>query len=100
MSIKHFSNQPCPICQKDTMHFAMKCRDCGHINQTQYELRKKARVRHGYIVRHSKGGLKRAAENFKEHAKKRREEFQAMPYVGTTIRRESTFGKGRQNKKV
>ena len=34
MSIRAFSNQFCPDCKKDTLHYAMRCRDCGHVNMT------------------------------------------------------------------
>ncbi len=37
MSIKSFSTQPCPTCGTDTMHYKMMCRECGHVNQTNYE---------------------------------------------------------------
>lgn len=39
MSIKHFSNQFCPVCSKDTTHFVNKCRTCANVNETQYEAR-------------------------------------------------------------
>ena len=42
MSIKGFSNQPCPACGKDTMHLHMKCQECGHINLTQTQQRSQA----------------------------------------------------------
>ncbi len=45
MSIKSFSNQFCPACKADTLHYAMKCRQCGHVNLTPSEHRKKCHAR-------------------------------------------------------
>jgi ribosomal protein L44E len=45
MSVRHFTTQFCPDCQKDTMHFVSKCRECGHVNSTPFEMRKNARMK-------------------------------------------------------
>jgi hypothetical protein len=39
MSIRDFTRQPCPDCRCDTVHIAMKCRECGHINLTPTQQR-------------------------------------------------------------
>jgi len=45
MSIRQFSVQPCPDCERDTTHVSMKCRECGHINMTGYEASTRMRNR-------------------------------------------------------
>lgn len=45
MSIKSFSNQYCPDCKSETLHHAMKCHYCGHINMTPSEHRAKCHSR-------------------------------------------------------
>lgn len=53
VGIRDFSNQPCGPCGRDTLHFAMKCRECGHVNETSAQAigrscrRHHARKRHG-----------------------------------------------------
>jgi hypothetical protein len=47
MTARQLSRQPCPVCKTDTLHHVMKCSDCGHVNETNYEASqrmKKARV--------------------------------------------------------
>lgn len=46
MSIRHFNNQPCPTCKRDTTHIKMQCRECGHINLTGSEQAIRAVKRH------------------------------------------------------
>lgn len=45
MTIRQFSVQPCPDCKVDTTHHAMKCRECGHINLTNFEAAQRAKVK-------------------------------------------------------
>lgn len=44
MSIKNFNTQPCPDCKRDTTHFMMRCRDCGHINESNFTAYKRVRA--------------------------------------------------------
>jgi hypothetical protein len=46
VGIRDFSNQPCVPCAKDTVHFAMKCRECGHVNETSYAACRRSVNRH------------------------------------------------------
>lgn len=45
MTIHQFSVQPCPTCKADTTHYVMKCRECGHVNETPTEARQRANSR-------------------------------------------------------
>lgn len=45
MTVRQFSVQPCPTCKADTTHYVMKCRECGHVNETPTEVRQRANDR-------------------------------------------------------
>jgi hypothetical protein len=45
------TRQPCPDCKEETLHGAMKCTVCGHINLTPCQQRMQAFRRHGVRVR-------------------------------------------------
>jgi hypothetical protein len=34
MIVKSFHNIPCVRCQRDTLHIALKCQECGTIHET------------------------------------------------------------------
>lgn len=40
------TRQPCPDCNEETLHKAMQCSVCGHINLTPGQQRAKAMQRH------------------------------------------------------
>ena len=44
------NRQPCPDCKEDTLHTNMQCRQCGHINLTPAQHRRKSFVRHMTMV--------------------------------------------------
>jgi hypothetical protein len=45
MSIRQFSTQWCLQCGKDTTHYVMQCRDCGHVNALPSEIRRRSRAK-------------------------------------------------------
>lgn len=56
MGIRNFANIPCATCARDTLHFAMKCQECGAITARPVEMytavprRLKARGKTGLYI--------------------------------------------------
>ena len=63
------TRQPCPDCNEETLHKAMQCSVCGHINLTPGQQRAKAMQRHIVKVRSGQA----PAVNHNEISKHRRE---------------------------
>lgn len=99
MSIKHFSNRPCPECKKDTMHFIAKCTECGVAQPDAYEARGKSIRRHFAMMKSGRGADYIARKKLDQEIQKR--ENSAIPMLATASQTtEATFGTGRTRTKV
>jgi len=76
MSVRHFTTQFCPDCQKDTMHFVSKCRECGHVNSTPFEMRKNARIKSA--MRRSRPGMRSPLPVYAKNAIEAKEVLEAV----------------------
>jgi len=89
------SNQPCPDCGADTLHRAMTCTKCGHINltPTQHRQRGFQKVVYGRKRRHWNGDDKTTHE---QHRTIREAQQQAAVAVSSApVGTGGLFGKGR-----
>lgn len=101
MSIKHFSNRPCPECKKDTMHFIAKCTECGVAQPDPHEARSKSVRRHFAMMRSGRthGADYLARKKMAQEIQKR--ENSAIPMLAPASQTtEATFGAGRTRTKV
>ncbi len=90
---------PCPTCGKDTLHFALKCSECGTVTHTAAEKYRETRER----IRSSPAVRRRIAMAFVATRDARRqaavdrfeeyERFRSNP-------RKSVFGSGRERHKA
>lgn len=92
MSIRSFSNQDCPKCNKDTLHRACVCSECGNVKPTPSEQRKRAFMRIGEKYRKIYGpGTAGVIMNKANYGKPPSEKTATAP-PGTS---RALFGKGR-----
>lgn len=101
MSIKHFSNRPCPECKKDTMHFVAKCTECGVAQPDQYELRGKSIRRHFARLNTEFRYRNAYLKNKKDAEHIRQNNNAALPSLApATQMTEAMFGTGRTRTKA
>ena len=100
MSVKDFTNEPCPTCGKDTLHFVHKCRDCGTENKTPYEVRAHFRKKHFLQMKFKPERRAAVRENQAIARKIKREEVVVYPKLDVPNWERPAFGRGREKTKI
>ena len=96
MSIRSFHMVPCATCGTDTLHVALKCRECGTIQESNSEARERARKRR--MARINRLGFNPNWQAQRDAARAKKRANAALPatrFSGPKFNT-SVFGSGRE----
>ena len=96
MSIRSFHMVPCATCGTDTLHVALKCRECGTIQESNSEARERARRRR--MARINRLGFNPNWQAQRDAARAKKRANAALPAAGFAGPKFTTsvFGSGRE----
>jgi len=95
VSVRAFHMVPCATCGTDTLHVALKCRECGTVQESNYEARERARRRRMARINRLGFNPNWQAQRDAARAKKRVNAAIPAPGRGGPKFTTSVFGSGR-----
>ena len=95
VSVRAFHMVPCATCGEDTLHVALKCRECGTIQESNGEARERARRRRMARINRLGFNPNWQAQRDAARAKKRVNAAIPAPGRGGPKFTTSVFGSGR-----